>query len=77
MNQICDAVVLKLLILFMQNNTYLNLYGPLRLPYLEIETMCVLCRWRIGLQNPSSYSVYASQLLRSSFHVILRCISLF
>jgi hypothetical protein len=27
MNQVCDACVLKVLILFLQNHTYLKLYG--------------------------------------------------
>jgi hypothetical protein len=45
--------------------------GPLRLPCLEIKALCVLCRLCILLQNPSSYDVYASQLLRLSFPVIL------
>jgi hypothetical protein len=51
------------------------LYGPLWLPCLEIEALRVLCRWRIELQNLSSYPVYASQLLRPFFLLILHYLS--
>jgi hypothetical protein len=56
-DHICDACILKLLILVMQDHTYLSCTGPLRLPCHEIQALRVLCRWRILLQNPSSYSV--------------------
>jgi hypothetical protein len=45
--------------------------GQLLLPCLEFEALHVLCRWRIKLQNLSSYPVYASQLLLLSFILIL------
>jgi hypothetical protein len=48
--------------------------GPLWLLYLEIEALCVLCRWCIELQNLSSYHVYASQLVRPPLLLILCCL---
>jgi hypothetical protein len=59
MNQICDVCVLKLLILFIQTHTYLNLYGSLWLPCVEIETLCVLGRQCIVFLS-SLFPLYAS-----------------